>query len=350
MTALFANSDSDSRPELARAAIFWTISAVFLALAIASNGGRYSVAGMIWLCLAIASAIGAYFGRARIDSPNFRSILNTVLVAGSIIFATMATTDAKSPGWMFAALAATYAAIALLLSRIARGSAIKKWLFPLLLVFQAGFGVVSVQQAHQQERDSRRFPFHVRNDVQIFIEESARLLSAGKNPYSVKMPNVMGADLPFYYQGATDKDGNLPFGYPYLPLSLFWSLPGYWLGDPRLMHVAALIGAAGLLAYARPSTTSQLAATLFLLFPSSVFVLIMSWIEPVAIFFLAATVFCAFRAPKWLFLALGCLLASKQYIVFLLPLLPLLVPEKEKRGPLFWRAISVAVAVSLPMA
>ena len=350
MTAPFSPDHPDSHSDLARRAIFLTLAAVFLALCIADNGGRYSVWGMIWLSLAIASSLGAYFRRAWPDSLDSRRLLHVVLIAGSVVFAAMSTTDTESPVWVFPLLLAVYAAIAVFLCRVARGPLIKKSLFPLLLICQAAFGVVAIQQAHQQELDGRKYPFHVRNDVQTFVEESARLLTQGKNPYSVKMPNVMGRDLPFYWKGATDKSGKLPFGYPYLPLSLFWSLPGYWLGDPRLMHVLAFIGAAGFLAYARPSTTSKLAATLFLLFPSSLFVLAMSWTEPVAVFFLAATVFCAFRAPKWLFLTLGCLIASKQYTFFLLFLLPLLVPEKEKRRPVFWQAVGVALALSLPMA
>jgi hypothetical protein len=84
---------------------------------------------------------------------------------------------------------------------------------------------------------------------------------------------------------------------------------GVLLGDHRFAHVIALLGAAFFLGYARPSPTSKLAATLLALFPSSPLMLLMSWTEPIPIFFLTASLFCAFRAPRWLFLALGGLFA-----------------------------------------
>ena len=342
-------------PDVARRAILWTLGAVFLALCIHSNDGRYSVAGMIFLSLCIAAVVWATLmpARANFDA-RFDSVraLNTVLAASATFFAAFWIAPDNSPNRVlsFGLALAGCALVAVILARLSSFSLLQKSLFPILLALQLIFGVSNLIKAAEWERKTTELKFHVSNDVQVFAHEGARLLVEGKNPYSVKMPNVMGANLPFYAAGATDKDGNLPFGYPYLPLTLLWSLPGYLLGDFRWMHALALSGAAFFLAYARPSVTSQLAASLFLLFPPTRFVLVMSWIEPVALFFLGATVFCAFRAPRWLFLALGCLLASKQYMVFLLPLLPLLVPEKEKWRPLMWQSVAVACALTLPLA
>lgn len=334
---------SNTRP--VTRAICWGLSAIFLALAINANGGRYSASGMAWLSLAILGAIGGVFPPATTFDSTLT--LNRVLAAGAILFA--ALWFAPAAGLIVSlALSVLLAAI---LSRLSRSPLLKRSLFSILLLVQALVGVMTITQAHDQEKNPHKFgSFHVRNDVQIFAQEGARLLLEGKNPYSARMPNVMGADLPFYWAHATGNDHRLPFGYMYMPLSVIFSLPGYLLGDFRFAHVFALIGAAWFLAYARPSVTSQLAASLFLLCPSISFILAMSWTEPVAVFFLAATIFCYYRTPRWLFLALGCLFAAKQYTVFLLPLLPLLTPEKEKRWPLIWQSLGVAALITLPMA
>ncbi len=348
-----SNSSAISASHVARRAIFWTISAVFLALAIGANDGRYSGVGMAWLSISIASAIAGVFAPSLLPQlPDTRRALNYALGAGIVIFAALSLVPPKSAHFWpsFAGCLALSALCAAILVRLSHWPLLGRTLLPAFLVIQTIVGVSTVSGGHDAERNSPRFPFQVRNDVQVFAREAARLLTEGKNPYSVRMPNVMGADLPFYAAGATGKDGKLPFGYPYLPLSALFSLPFYWLGDFRYAHVFALIGAACFLAYARPSSTSKLAATLFLLFPSTTFVLLMSWIEPVVLFFLGATVFCYFRAPKWLFLALGCLLASKQYAFFVLALLPLLVPEKQQWRALLWKSVGVALLISLPMA
>ena len=337
----------------ARRALLWTFSAVFLALAIGANDGRYSGVGMICLSLSISGAIAGVFAPSFLPPiPDSRRALNFALGGGAVLFAALSLSPAGTHSFWpaFLGCLTLCAAGAAILMRLSRLPLIRRALLPLLLVIQAMIGIWGINGARESEKNPARFPFHVRNDVQTFAEEAGRLLSEGKNPYSIRMPNVMGADLPFYAAGATGKDGRLPFGYPYLPLSALFSLPFYWLGDLRFAHVFALIGAAGFLAYARPSSTSKLAATLFLLFPSTTFVLLMSWTEPVVLFFLGATLFCRFRAPKWLFLALGCLIASKQYAFFVLALLPLLVPEKTELRPLFWKSIGVALLLSVPMA
>lgn len=338
-------SSSFSAP---RRAIWATLAAFFLALAIQDNGGEYSPIALAWLSLAIVAALGAAF--APVGVPDSRRALHATLAACATIFAALWLRPLGGvPPWIaFLVSLGACTLVAAMVARLSRFPLLRRLFFPLFLVLYALMGVSTVREARHFEQTLPRFQFQVRNDVQIFAQEGARLLSAGQNPYSVRMPNVLGGDLPYYYEGATGKDGKLPFGYPYLPLSLYFSLPGHWLGDFRFAHVFALAGAAWFLATARPSLTSQLAATLFLLFPPTIFVLLLSWIEPVSLFFLGATLWCAFRAPRWLFLALGCLLASKQYTVFLLALLPLLAPEKWRS--VLWQSLVVAAALTLPLA
>ncbi|HEX9997680.1 MAG TPA: hypothetical protein VGB45_11080 [Abditibacterium sp.] len=337
--------------DAAQRALLWTLGAVFLAVCVHSNGGRYSPEGMICLSLAIAAIIFASLAPREMAFDS-RRVLNTVLAASATFFAAFWIVPDSETGRPLAIVGSLVgcALVAAILARLAKWPLLRKTLFPIFLILQLVLGASTIFKAGQWEKNSSELKFHVSNDVQIFNEEAARLLLSGQNPYSVRMPNVMGADYPFYPPNVTGADGRLPFGYVYMPLSALWSLPGHLIGDFRYTHLIAVLGAALFLAYARPSVTSQLAATVFLLFPSALFVLVMSWTEPIAVFFLAATLFCFYRAPKWLFLSLGCLICAKQYTVFLLPILPLLVPQREKLWPLIGKSVAVALILTLPMA
>ena len=71
----------------------------------------------------------------------------------------------------------------------------------------------------------------------------------GTNPYTITFPDVIGAE---WYGPGVSVNGRLRFGYPYMPLTLLMSLPGYLVaGDVRCSHLAAMVGAAALIAYAR---------------------------------------------------------------------------------------------------
>src|SRR6185369_9767844 len=66
-----------------------------------------------------------------------------------------------------------------------------------------------------------------------------------------------------------------------------------------------------------------------------------------------ATIFCALRYPKLLPIALGLLLASKQYMVLAAPALAILALsyEDRRRGlDILWQSALVALLVTLPLA
>jgi hypothetical protein len=336
----------------ARRALLWLSSSLFLALAIGANHGEYSESAICYLTLAIGCGIGGvFFSSSRVHwLPESRRALDLALGAAVLLFLFIGSARSSMPGLNAIRLLLVCGFVLIALMPATKSYRFRRWLFPAVLCVQAMIWTSFIQSIHRAEQNAREYPTHVRNDVQIFAQEAARALTAGKNPYSLRMPNVMGGDMPFYSEGTTGPDGKLSFGYPYLPLTLLWSLPGYWLGDFRLSHAVALLGAALFLGTARPSPTSQLAATFLTLFPSTLYVLALSWIEPIAIFFLSACVYCYFRAPRWLFLTLGCLIVSKQYTVFMLALLPLLVPEPGQWRSLLWKSLGVALFLTLPMA
>jgi hypothetical protein len=76
------------------------------------------------------------------------------------------------------------------------------------------------------------------------------------------------------------------------------------------------------------------------------------WTEPVAWMFLCATLYAAVKRPRWLALALGLFLASKQFDLLALPLIGMLLRPFSWKA--YWRllgaSLAVAVATLLPFA
>jgi hypothetical protein len=107
------------------------------------------------------------------------------------------------------------------------------------------------------------------------------------------------------------------------------------------------------IAYARPGAIATLAAALLLFTPRSFFVLWNGWVESQVVMLIAATVFCAIRAPRlapWVF---GLLLASKQYNVLMLPAAILLLSRPwsiAKLARFYGIAVIVGMIVTAPLA
>jgi hypothetical protein len=194
-------------------------------------------------------------------------------------------------------------------------------------------------------------------DVFAFQQIGPAALLAGQNPYAVEMPDIYHGtqqerDRAVYGQGLS-QDGKLRFGFPYPPLSLYLATAGYKLaGDHRYAQVVALTLAGVFIALSRPGRLAAIAAVLLLFTPRAFFILGRGWTEPFVVCFLAMTVFCACRRLWALPVALGLLLASKQYLVFAVPAVYLLAPEPKR-----WRhalvltagAVATAAVISAPL-
>ena len=236
-----------------------------------------------------------------------------------------------------------------------RVPSMRRWWFPALLLVHLMLGFWAVR--------SSPVP-HI--DVWYFQESGAQTLLQGHNPYDYRQanyPDIYDSTLPghqrVYGEGMVE-DGRLKFGFPYPPISLFCSTLGFFFGnDTRFAQAVALTLAGLCIGYSRPGLIPKLAATLLMFTPSVWFVLGRGWTEPFVVMFLAATVFCASRNLRWLLpMALGLFLASKQYLVFAIPLSFLLLPNFEWRKKASWRdwilllleAAAVAAIVTLPLA
>jgi hypothetical protein len=183
-------------------------------------------------------------------------------------------------------------------------------------------------------------------DVCLFQREAAEALLRGDNPYAITFADPYRDSSRFYGPGVS-QDGRLAFGYPYPPLSLLLVAPAHLLGDFRYAHLAAMTIAAAFVAVARPGRTSFAAAAMLLFTPRGFFVLEAGWTEPLAVVFLAATVFCANRFRRRLSVPLGLLAVSKQYLPLALLATPLLAPMRRS---LLIKVAAVAALVTLPLA
>jgi len=201
-----------------------------------------------------------------------------------------------------------------------------------------------------------RSPFHMPFiDVYVFQRDASDRLLQGGNPYDMTFEDIYlhkPGGGPVVYGDGLSKEGRVQFGFPYMPLSLFLELPGHLLGDHRYSQLAAMLLTALLLALANPGRIARLMAALLLLTPRGFYVLESSWSEPLVVLLLALTLFFACRVHRLLFVALGLLLAVKQYMILAVPCTLLLMPR-----PLGWRgilrlwlpAVAVAMLVSLPL-
>jgi len=105
-----------------------------------------------------------------------------------------------------------------------------------------------------------------------------------------------------------------------------------------------------LMAAAKPARVAMAAALLFLFTPRTFLVLEQGWTESYAVLAIALAVFVAIRIPRAIPVAVGLTLATKQYLVFVLPFALLFFADDWKsRTLLALRSIAIAAAVSLPL-
>jgi hypothetical protein len=189
-------------------------------------------------------------------------------------------------------------------------------------------------------------------DVYVFHQTSSEALLQGRNPYELTVPNIYGEMG--YYGTELVKGDKLTIGNPYPPLSIYLSWLGYVAGgDIRYSHLVALVLASLLMARLCASRETLLAAYIFLFTPRMFFILEQSWTEPLVLLLSVAVLWSALKRPAWMPVALGLLLASKQYMIFMIPLAVLLIPpasHRRERAQIFGLTVGIAFAVTAPLA
>ena len=341
------------------AAVAMTIFAVSLSHAVDINGGQYWPSALFWL------TVGAAFCVFAVVNPRWdwleghcRRWLPLILALSIADQAYYLLHEVSGDQIVLAFGTITFLGL-IQFFEIGR----LRW--PLMLIMVLAFCVAGKAAMNAEYR----FP---PIDVYFFQSGAAHAVLHGMNPYTLTYPNVYLPDTPFYgpgivtnvgvispeliqlwhqifphhidamgrypigspYQQTIGQTGTLTVGCPYPPLSVLLTIPGYLAGDVRFSHLLAMGLSAALIVVTRPNRVAALAATFLLLMPRALFVLELSWTEPLLVLTFSLVMFCACRWPKGLPIALGLYLSTKQYTVLTLPLLPLLVD-----GPRHWRAM-----------
>ena len=330
--------------------------AACLAAAIDISAGAFSPAALVALTVAlVAATLGVTLGRGVAGDlsslaaiPVHRWVLAVVGLALVYEFqvllrspddAYFAVPQPQLEPLLRAALAV--AGVASLATLVTSGRA-RAACFALAVLIFVGLGVAIVASGPNRQLD-----------VWMFQHDASLGLLQGQNPYSLSYPDLYPGTS-FYGPGLV-RDGVLTFGFPYPPLGLVLVLPAQALaGDFRYADVLALAVAAVLFAYAVRDAIGPPAALLFLFTPPVVLVLRQGWTEPLVVLAFALLLFAVARAPRWLAVALGAVLAVKQYGFLLLPLSwrHLGAPRGDRRVRLRIVAagLVVAAAVTVPFA
>ena len=168
-------------------------------------------------------------------------------------------------------------------------------------------------------------------DVYRFQQEGSAALLRGENPFAMTFLNTAGPDSPYYSPEVLDAD-RLNFGFIYPPLSLLMALPGYLIaGDYRYGALGAVSLTAFLIGSMRPGPLAIGAALLMLFAPITGFLLYWGWTDPFVVLLLALTVVLAARRAGATPVALGLLIASKQYVAPLYVLAIVLLRGARRR-------------------
>jgi hypothetical protein len=181
-------------------------------------------------------------------------------------------------------------------------------------------------------------------DVWVLLQDSARGLLHGANPYQMAFPGV--------------PPGQDSTCFTYWPGTFLVTAPGNWLaGDVRWAEAGCLLGAVTLTAWTAgrrsgwqvprrlaPASGLAIAAAVGVV-PATALVVLQAWTEPVLLLGLVGAAVLIDRYPNWAVLPLGFALASKQYMLIMVPLLAF--------WPRFgWRRVlataAMATVVALP--
>ncbi len=327
-------------------AVLLGLAAVVLGHALQLNNGFFDQSALWWLSAAVGLTLIGTLGRLRAPSVLTSGTVGAILTAGLIV--QLVEMFVEPPGMYLRVSGSeelgpfTVGVVAAMMLAIAsnlRTPTVRVAWFPVLLGVHFAQGIWLI---HMSPNPSI--------DVVVVHREAIAALVQGHNPYAISFPNIY-PDTSFYPPDLV-VDGRVQFGFPYPPLGLLFVAPGELLfGDYRYTNLASLTLAAVLIGYSAPANAARLAAAVFLYTPRVFFVLEQGWTEPIVVLALAATVYCAVNAPRWTFVALGCLMVAKQYLLLGVPLAWLLVPRAARPKDfvsLLWKAGAVATLITAP--
>ena len=190
-------------------------------------------------------------------------------------------------------------------------------------------------------------------DCLSWQRDAVATLLQGRDPYGTSHANIYSAEAASRFYGpGTLVNGRVQVGLTYPPATLLVSIPGYLLGDVRYGYAAAIMLSAILVFALFPDERGLLVAAFILLAPTTFYVEYECWTEPLVWMLLCGTIYAAVKRPRWLPVALGLFLASKQYNFLAVPLIGYLVMPFNWKTALRLGASSLAIALAtvLPFA
>ena len=336
-----------SRPWLA-------VAAIALSLTLQMSDGFYVQSALPWLGLSLIAAllglsgVGWPWGANAVEADeSTHGLLTAGVVVSAVAFVSkpLARYMADPRPWTHPELlvAVTAAAVVAVSVRLGHGTAAWRRAGLTIVAVCLWLGAWTVRESPEP---------HI--DVMTVHADAFAAVAHGASPYNLTFENIYRPDEDFYAKGMRSGTRVL-FGFPYPPLSLALAWPGHAVfGDLRYSEVAALALAAALMVWMR-SAQGLLCAGALVLAPRLVFHLEQGWTEPFPIVLLALTVATALRRPRWAWLPLGLLIASKQHMVLGAVFAPMLVAAEARRGSrdvavFVLKALAVAAVVTLPLA
>jgi hypothetical protein len=193
----------------------------------------------------------------------------------------------------------------------------------------------------------------VKIDCYTIHQDAAASLLQGRDPYGTTHANIYNeTETRLFFGPGMVVNGRVQVGFPYPPVTFLSALPGYLLGDVRYGYVAAILLSAIFVFALMPNARGLSLAAFILLSPVTYFVEHQCWTEALVWALLCATLYTAVKHPRWLPLALGLFLASKQYNFLALPFLGYLLQPFTRKAywKLFGASLAVAMATVLPFA
>jgi hypothetical protein len=322
----------------------FALGAVVLGYGLQVSNGTLHPAALTALTLTIVLAALGLFSPAFALIERFRKLPVLLVVAAGLVYE-MAVAFTTAPGIYLQGSQQDFVLHHYWMSGVAVLSGValcapEKWVkravMPAVLVAHFALGLWLL-----------RISPNPRIDVFVWHREAFEALFRGENPWAMTLPNIY-AETRWYAPGLSDPQ-RVFTGFPYPPWSLLLALPGHLIAhDYRYANLVALSAAGALMTYARPGRLGALAAFIFLFSPRHLFVLEQGWTEANVVFMVAAVVFVACRWPKALPWVLGLMLATKQYLVFLLPVSFFLLPSNEK--PFAWKDFGLFCAKAVGLA
>ncbi|MBK6941850.1 MAG: hypothetical protein IPH13_16860 [Planctomycetes bacterium] len=323
--------------------------------AIVAHDGEYSRRGLAWLAAGLIAVVFALHPRGvleRMDARSMTRVLGTLVGLGFLRLLSLPPsgrfawsndlrpTDVDAT--TFHALIASALAVGVLAFWMRETW--RRVLVGVLLALFVAAGAWVIRAAPYSDAEPRI-------DVMLVQQESATALLRGENPYALTFRDIYDSehsDKPSVYGEGLVANGRLQHGYHYPPLSLLCGTLGLaLLGDVRYAALAAMALVGLLLYVAAPGRIGLLLALAWWFQSRGFFVLGRGWTDAYVVLAFVGWSVAHARGSRYAPWLLGVLFVSKQHLIVLAPLLPLVLTGTTKERIAYLARSAIAAALVL---